>query len=200
MFWFIGTLSTALLDGRGHMRPYAGVSSIMFLMYVALEVTHVIHAYESTPAANLVGIKEINQRITVSLQLKGADEFRVDPEHIKRIVVNTLSSGGISVKKTDTALPMLSVSITGESAGGGGASYTVELFLRAYLPSPFTKGHSIEAIIWKASSSGQEMMRFDPVAKKLVEPGGPINERVYGSVHEIAVRLIKDLKTANTRK
>jgi hypothetical protein len=167
------------LDGEGHMRPHAIVLSVMFLIYATLAVTSVVHADEPTPAANLVGIKEINQRVTVSLQVKGADEFRVDPERVdpekvKRIVLDALSGAGISAKKTDTALPMLSVSLSGESTGGGGASYAVELFLRAHLPSPFAKERSIEAIIWKGSSSGREMMRFDPAAKKLGSPGIPV--------------------------
>lgn len=189
-----------MLDGEGHMRQYAIVLSVMFLTYATLAVTSVVHADEPTPAANLVGIKEINQRVSVSLQVKGADEFRVDPEKVKRIILDALSGAGISAKKTDTLLPMLSVSLSGESTGGGGASYAVELFLRVHLPSPFAKERSIEAIIWKGSSSGREMMRFDPAAKKLVEPGGPINERVYASVGEVAARLAKDFKTANAQK
>ena len=37
--------------------------------------------------------------------------------------------------------------ITGESAGGGGAEFTVEIVVRALVPSPFAKDRSIEAII-----------------------------------------------------
>lgn len=44
------------------------------------------------------------------------------------------------------------------------------------------------------------MIRFDPAAKKLVEPGGPINERVYASVREVAARLAKDFKIANAQR
>lgn len=119
---------------------------------------------------------------------------------MKKIVLDALSGVAVSAKRADTFLPRLSVSLTGFSTGGGGADYTVEILLLAHLPSPYAQERSLEAIIWKGVSSGRDLMRYNPVSKKLVEPGGPISDRVYASVREVAARLAKDFKTASAKK
>jgi hypothetical protein len=89
---------------------------------------------------------------------------------------------------------MVGVSISGESTGGGGAHYTVEALVRATTSSPFAKNRSVEAIFWRGVSSGEEMQRYDSASKGFIKPSGPINERVYASVREVASRLAADLR------
>jgi hypothetical protein len=40
----------------------------------------------------------------------------------------------------------------------------------------------------------------DSASKGFIKPSGPINERVYASVREVAARLAADLKKANSTK
>jgi hypothetical protein len=44
------------------------------------------------------------------------------------------------------------------------------------------------------------MQRYDLACKCFIKPSGPINERVYTSVREVAARLAADLKKANASK
>lgn len=150
----------------------------------------------TTPASNLAGVKQVQERIDVSLNLKGADEFGVEANEVIKIVRSALSSGGISMAKGDYKVPSVHVAITGESAGGGGAEFTVELVVRALVPSPFAKDRSIEAIIWRNSATGHHIMRYDPASKGLVKPSGAIKDRVYDTVRQVTTRLVEAAKVA----
>ncbi len=154
----------------------------------------------STPTSNLAGVKQVQERINVTLNLKGADEFGVGATEVTKIVRTALTSGGVSIAKGDYKIPSVHVAISGESAGGGGAEFTVELVVRALLPSPFAKDRSIEAIIWRSASTGRHLMRYDPASKDLVKPSGAISDRVYDTVREVAARLTADLKAAGVGK
>lgn len=154
----------------------------------------------STPASNLAGVKQIQERINVSLNLEGADEFGVETNEIIKIVRSALSSSGISMTKGDYKMPNVHVAIAGESAGVLGAAFTVELVVRALVPSPFAKDRSIEAIIWRSSATGRHIMRYDPASKGLVKPSGTLKDRVYDTVREVATRLAADAKVAGTGK
>jgi hypothetical protein len=153
-----------------------------------------------TPPGNLVGITKVHENISGALNLKGADEFQVDSQKITVLLRDALNSVGIATNGSGLGTPMVGVSISGESTGGGGARYTVEVFVRATTSSPFAKNRSVEAIFWRGVSSGEEMQRYDPVSKSFIKPSGPINERVYASVREVAARLAADLKKANASK
>ena len=152
------------------------------------------------PAGNLVGITNVHEKISVALNLKGADEFRLDSQKITALVRDTLNAAGVGTNGSGIGTPMVSASISGESTGGGGARYTVEVLVRATTPSPFAKNRSVEAIFWRGIASGEEVERYDPASKSFIKPSGPINERVYGSVREVAARLAADLKKANAVK
>jgi hypothetical protein len=155
---------------------------------------------EFTPPGNLVGITKVHENISVALNLKGADEFQVDSQKVTALLREALSSAGIGTNGSGLGTPMVGVSISGESTGGGGARYTVEVFVRATTSSPFAKNRSVEAIFWRGVASGEEMQRYDPASKGFIKPSGPINERVYASVREVASRLAADLKKANAGK
>lgn len=169
------------------------------LVALLLPLPHAL-SDDLTPSENLVGINKVHEKISVSLSLKGAEEFRVDPDEVKKIVRSALSSVGVATNGSGLSVPMVSASIAGESTGGGGARYTVELFVRATIPSPFAQNRSVKAIFWHTVASGEETMRYDPAAMGLVKPNGPINERVYASVREVAARLAAELKKANASK
>lgn len=153
-----------------------------------------------TPPANLVGITKVHENISVALNLKGADEFRVDSQKITVFLRDALNSVGIGTNGSGIGTPMVGVSISGESTGGGGARYTVEVFVWATTSSPFAKNRSVEAIFWRGVTSGEEVQRYDRASKGFIKPSGPINERVYASVREVAARLAADLKKANASK
>lgn len=157
-------------------------------------------ADDLTPYMNLAGITKVHEKLSVSLNLKGAEEFRIDAEKVINAVRKALTSTGVATDGSGIGVPMVSVWIAGQSTGGGGALYTVELIVRATIPSPFTKNRSVEAIFWRAVANGEETMRYDPASKDFVKPSGQIDERVYGSVQEVASWLAIDLKKANTSK
>ena len=169
---------------------------LTFIAIVVLISAGTAFADVTTPASNLAGVKQIQERIDVSLNLKGADEFAVEANEVIKIVRSALSSSSISVLKGDYRTPSVHIAITGESAGGGGAEFTVEIVVRALVPSPFAKDRSIEAIIWRYSATGHHLMRYDPASKGLVKPSGTIKDRVYDTVREIAARLAADAKVA----
>ena len=153
-----------------------------------------------TPSGNLTGIDKVHEKIAVSFNLKGAEEFRLDPEEIKKILRNALGSVGVVTNGSGLGVPMVGASVVGESTGGGGARYIVEVFVRATIRSPFAKNRSVEAIFWRDIASGEETMRYDPASKDLVKPRGPISERVYSSVRDVASHLASELKKANPSK
>lgn len=130
-----------------------------------------------------------------TLNLSGADEFGVEAAEIVKIVRAALASAGVTVAKGNERTPSVKVSVTGESSGGG-ATFTVEIMVAALLPSPFAKDRSIQAILWRTSAVGKHLIRFDPAAKELVKPSGPMKERVYDSVREVSLRLASALKAA----
>ena len=152
---------------------------------------------ELTPSWNLSGIDKLHEKIIVHLNLKGAEEFKVDAEEIRKILRGALSNAGVDVNSTEVGFPMIGASIVGESTGGGGARYTVEVFIRANIASPYAKGRSIQIILWYGCVTGEENMRYDSISKGLVKPTSAINDRVYNSVREVASRLASDFKKAN---
>lgn len=169
---------------------------LTFIAVAVLTSVGTAFADVTTPASNLAGVKQIQERIDVSLNLKGADEFAVEANEVIKIVRSALSVSGISLAKGDYKIPSVHVAITGESAGGGGAEFTVEIVVRALISSPFAKDRSIEAIIWRNSATGHHLMRYDPASKGLVKPSGTMKDRVYDTVREVAARLAADAKVA----
>ena len=176
-------------------------TSFWLLMLFALILRGAVAlADDTTPFTNLAGITNVHEKLSVSLNLKGAEEFRVDTEKVRSTVRKALTSAGVGTDGSGIGVPIVSVSIAGQSTGGGGARYTVELIVRATIPSPFTKNHSVEAIFWRSVATSEETMRYDPTSKDFIKPSDQIGERVYGSVQEIASWLESDLKKANARK
>lgn len=155
---------------------------------------------ELTPSWNLSGIDKLHEKIIVHLNLKGAEEFKVDADEIRKILRGTLTNADVDVNSSEVGLPMIGASIAGESTGGGGARYTVELYIRATMASPYVKGRSIQIILWYGCVTGEENMRYDPISKGLIKPSSAINDRVYNSVREIASQLASDFKKANSTK
>jgi hypothetical protein len=119
---------------------------------------------------------------------------------ITTLVRDALALAAVSANGSGSGTPIVGVSVTGRSTGGGGASYTVEVFVKATVPSPFAKNRSAEAVFWRGVASSDEGMRFDPASKGFIKPTGPINERVYASVREVAGRLASDLRRGNQAK
>jgi hypothetical protein len=171
-------------------------------MVLLLAALSVVTAWgdELTPGTNLVGIEKVHEKLAVVLNLRGAEEFRVDPNRIKDVVRKTLNSAGVATNGSGIGVPIVTASVVGEATGGGGARYVVELVVRATIPSPFVKNRSVEAIFWRGTASGEEMIRYDPASKDLVKPASPLDERVYASVQNVALQLAGDFKKANVRK
>lgn len=150
----------------------------------------------TTPPSNLSGVWQVQERIDVSLSLKGADEFGVESSEVIKIVRAAIIQSGIAFVKGDIGTPSIHVDITGVSAGGGGAEFLVEMVINASIPSPFATDRSIEAIIWRASAAGRHLMRYDPVAKGMVKPIGAIKDRIYDAIREVTTRFATDAKIA----
>jgi len=149
------------------------------------------------PASNLAGIDKVYERIGVTLNLEGADEFGIDPQKIIAIFSEALNRAGVSIDGTGAGLPLLSVEISGAATGGGGARFSVEAVIRVTgLPSPYVQNRSIEAIIWRKSLSNEELNRFDPIANQLVEPPAPLQSRVYDIARQVALTLESDFRRA----
>ena len=171
------------------------ISYRLVLIGVFVLSSTLLIAGELTPFWNLAGIEKVQETIPVRLNFKGADEFRIDDKKVCEIIKNVLDSVGIKSSGSGNGIPMVGVTISGESMGGGGARYRVILYVRATILSPFAKNHSVDVILWISEAAGDETMRFDP-AKGLVKPKSQINERVYTSVHEVVSRLADDFKRA----
>jgi hypothetical protein len=148
----------------------------------------------------LVGISEVHDKITVDIDIKGAEEFRIDAEKVKKIFLGMLKTVDIATTASGSKLPMFKTSISGEATGGGGAKFTVEVNIVLSIPSPFAENRSINVILWRGSRSREEIMRYDPIAKDFVKPSGPINDRVYEVVRELASQLAADFKKAKEWK
>jgi hypothetical protein len=176
-----------------------GALLILMILTVTLATLTAV-ADELTPSSNLAGITKVHEKISVILNLKGAEEFRLDPNRIKGAVRKTLNSAGVATDGSGIGTPMVTASVVGEVTGGGGARYVVELVVKATIPSPFAQNRSVEAIFWRGVASGEDMMRYDPASKELVKPTGPLDERVYASVQEVALHLAGDFKKANVRR
>ena len=172
---------------------------LSFIAVAVLAGVATAFADVTTPASNLAGVKQAQERIDVSLNLKGADEFAIEANEVIKIVRSALSSSGISTAKGDHKTPSVHVAITGESTGGGGAEFTVELVIRARVPSPFAKDRSIEAIIWRESAAKRHIAYYDPVLHSIVEPSGTIKDRVYDAVRKVAAQLATDAKVAGSK-
>jgi len=172
------------------------ISRGLLLNVIAAVFAVSAYAQSPTPASNLAGIKQLRERVDVSLSLKGADEFGVEAGEVAKIVRTTLLASGLTFAKGDFKMPGIQISVQGESTGGGGAQFAVELVVTALLPSPFVKERSIQAIIWRGTASGHHLQRYDPATKELIKPTGLIRDRVYESVKEVASRLASDAKAS----
>ena len=151
-----------------------------------------------TPAANLAGVKQMHERIEVSLDLKGAEEFSIDASEVSKIVRTALGSAGVAlVGPGDYKVPSVHVRIAGESTGLGGANFSVEVVVSSTIPSPFAKDRSVNVIVWRAAGTASQIVRFDPAAKDLVKPSGTIRDRVYETVRTLAGRLGSEAKAAS---
>jgi hypothetical protein len=117
-------------------------------------------AQDFTPPGNLSEISSVHEKISVALNLKGADEFRLDPQKITAILRDALNAVGVGTNGSGIGTPMVNVGISGESTGGGGARYAVEVFVRATASSPFAKNRNVEAIFWRGVASGEEVERY----------------------------------------
>ena len=168
----------------------------LFMLLVMLSCANFVFADVISPASNLAGVRQVRERIDVSLSLKGADEFGIESSEVITIVRSALISSGISIAKGGYEIPSVHIAVAGESAGGGGARFSVEIVIRVLIPSPFAKNRSIDAIIWRNSASGNHIMRYDPASKGFVAPKGLIRDRVYDAVREVATRLAADAKIA----
>lgn len=155
-------------------------------------------AYAETPTANLVGIRQTKERIDVTLNLSGAGEFAVDAGEVAKIAKAAIVSAGVKLADGNEA-PSVMVLIHGKTSGVT-FEYTVELAVTASVVSPFAKDHTIHAIIWRDSAVGDFPMSWDSQSKKFLKPSGPMNERVYDSLREVAIRLTSALKAAETMK
>lgn len=155
-------------------------------------------AYAETPTANLVGIRQTKERIDVTLNLSGAGEFAVDAGEVAKIAKAAIVSAGVKLADGNEA-PSVMVLIHGKTSGVS-FEYTVELAVTASVVSPFAKDHTIHAIIWRDSAVGYFPISWDSQSKKFLKPSGPMNERVYDSLREVAIRLTSALKAAETMK
>lgn len=168
----------------------------MLLTGILVLSSTVIFAGELTPFWNLVGIEKVHEKISVGLNIKGGDEFQIDTKKVREIIENALDTVGVKTSGSGIGTPMVGITISGESTGGGGACYRVVLAVRATISSPFAKNRSVDAILWICEASGDEVMRYDPASEGFVKPKSQINERVYASVHEVASRLADHFKRA----
>ena len=174
--------------------PFGFLFSISLLALVGS-----VRAELVTPATNLSGLKAVQERINVELNLKGADEFDIEVSEVVNRVRTTLGVSALSFEKGDSSTPSLVVDIKGESAGNGGARFTVELIVRILVPSPFLPNRSADVIIWRTSVSSNQLTRFDPASKNFIKPNGIIKNRVYDSVMEASKLLMTDLRIANEK-
>ena len=173
------------------------ILSLLLIILVLISSTGVF-ADELTPAWNLSGINKLHEKIIVNLNLKGAEEFNIDADEIRKIIRSTLSIVNVDVNGSETMLPMLGVSISGISSGGGGARYTIEVYVRDTIKSPYAKDRSIQIILWYGVASAEDNLRYDVISKGLVKPTGSIKDRVYNTVRAVASRLSSDFKKARS--
>ena len=166
----------------------------VLLAATILAVTNPIFAEVLTPPSNLAGLKTLKERIGVELNLKGADEFGVEASEVVKRVRSTLDVTDLSFEKSTLSTPSLTVDIKGESAGNGGASFSVELVVRALIPSPLLADRSTDAILWRKLIANYHVARYDPAAKALIRPTGTLSDRVYETVIEVTRLLVADLK------
>jgi hypothetical protein len=176
---------------RGKQSLFLVVAALLFVPRFALGDL-------ATPASNLAGLKQFRDRVNVTLDVKGADEFKLDPSEIIKIVRAALLTTGVTFTAGDYATPSVHIAISGESSGGA-MEFRVDMAVRALMASPFAKDRSIEGIVWQRSYVGRHLVRYDPASKGLVKPVGPMNERVYDAARELAHRLPEDIKQSAIR-
>ncbi len=144
-------------------------------------------ADDLTPWTNLVGLKRFSPSVHVSLALGGAEELKISATDVQAVVTKELTTTGL-VGPQSTDLPQVQVLVSGEGTGGGGASYTVEMFVATYVPSPFGAKRTIQAIVWRGAASDHQMMSYDPKHKKIVNPPGSPKDRIQATVRELVER------------
>jgi hypothetical protein len=154
---------------------------------------------QQLPWDNLVGIKNLDKQFTVHLDLQGAEEFDLSANRVQQILVRRFEDAKL-VGTGATLKPRADVFISGYPTGGGGGSWTVEMTLTASVSSPFAKDHKIQAIVWRAQKSDQQIMSYDPDKKKVQHPVTALSKRVETTVSEVAELLIQDLKKANLKQ
>jgi len=177
---------------------WRGVKGLLALVFSGAVAIHAI-AQDLTPAGNLTGITIVSEKISVALDLMGAEEFKLDAQKITAIVRDALMEAGVGTNGSGIGTPKVSVGISGQSSGRGTGQYTVEVVVRATIPSPFAKNRNVDAIFWRGAASGEQTLRFEP-GVGIIEPSGTIDERVYTSIREVAARLAADFKNANASK
>jgi len=96
-------------------------SLCLLVLAVFSPVAPHVMSQDFTPPGNLVGITKVHENISLALNLKGADQFQVDSQKITMLLRDALSSVGIGTNGSGLGTPMVGVSISGESTGGGGA-------------------------------------------------------------------------------
>lgn len=98
--------------------------------------------------ANLAGMKQVHERVTVALNLKDTGDLAVDPTEIVKIVQQALRQSGLEILKSSADAPRVSVDVSGSGGmGGDTGSHDVTLSVSMTLPSPFRKERSITPIL-----------------------------------------------------
>src|SRR5450755_3039675 len=92
------------------MRVKHGLWLLVLAAYCCLATDAI--SQDFAPAGNLVGITNVHEKITVALNLKGADEFRMDSQKITALVRDTLSAAGVGTNGSGIGTPMGSPAIS----------------------------------------------------------------------------------------
>jgi hypothetical protein len=171
--------------------------NVALLIFVTTSV--LARADELTPWTNLAGLKRFSPSVHVMLTLRGAEELGVNAKEVQALVLTELAKEGLVGPKS-TDLPQVQVLISGEGTGGGGASYTVETLVTAYVPSPFGANRTIQAVVWPGIESEQQAMTYDPKRKKIIKPPGAPKHRIRATVLEVVRSLIGDVAKANPQR
>ena len=147
---------------------------------------------------NLIGLTAVSETVSISLNLEGAEDFDLNADRLQVLVRERLKREGL-LSSSREQLPKLNFSILGHSGGGGGAEYRVEMTLTAQVQSPFIKERTIHATIWQGMESDRQLMYYDPIKKKILEPPGPIRSRVETTLLQLLESFIADLRKANPK-
>jgi len=132
---------------------------------------------------NLEGLKTINERITIEINVSADESFNLDEGKIRDVIKKKLRDMKLQINgKSNNSLFL---NIDGKTTGGGGSQHTIKLSLLSRIPSPFKTENKIQTILWFTERHESNVMRFDPDKKKIVNVKGSINSRVYGTVDDI---------------